>query len=462
MKKRVEHESKSAKTPKDPVQIPSRENFDTYFTEFYKMFQHCKYNLVALNKRFDTFEKFFKNYLEGGDLTIPSMPVISSGTGGGGSSRFEKMDAFGGDSGSDSYEIEKADRNKKPTSKKKPPQKKKTKRDDIEENEENFPISMEDLEFLTRNYVPDESPMLNKKRSINGSFSNSQTHSLRKKPTSSYDVIVINKRKMIVEDNHNIASEIEIPEEFEYRKENNLMSGRSERKNFGSSSLSFGKTNFHGNNNNFSHSQNIQNNFNLEKNINFDSRQQEKSGFNQKLFDYKNFSANNKNLNSINSINTSALVGDLNSLIEAEKKKEENKKLSEYNKNHNLLEDNKWIIKSNNQSDVGSKENKEKDSCLNKENLENPLSPNFTLSTAELNAISNFGEESLNSLNKNNSKICNDLSSNNSNSGKKQTSFSEFIKQKKEKLVVDPHLVKKTINYEKMQEELNNKEFNSK
>jgi hypothetical protein len=253
---------------------------------------------------------------------------------------------------------------------------------------------------------------------------------------------------------------MEIPEEFEYRKENNLMSGRSERKNFGSSSLSFGKTNFHGNNNNFSHSQNIQNNFNHEKNINFDSRQQEKSGFNQKLFDYKNFSANNKNLNSINSINTSALVGDLNSLIEAEKKKEENKKLSEYNKNHNLLEDNKWIIKSNNQSDVGSKENKEKDSCLNKENLENPLSPNFTLSTAELNAISNFGEESLNSLNKNNSKIANDLSSNNSNSGKKQTSFSEFIKQKKEKLVVDPHLVKKTINYEKMQEELNNKEFN--
>jgi hypothetical protein len=249
---------------------------------------------------------------------------------------------------------------------------------------------------------------------------------------------------MIVEDN--IDFDMDMPEEFEYRIENNLMSGRNERNNFGSSS---GKTSF--SNNNFS------NNLNFEKNINVDSKQQERTGFNQKLFDYKSFSVNNKNLKSINNINTSALVGDLNSLIEAEKKKEENGKLSENNKTHSLLDDNKWIIKTNSQNEGEAKE--QKDSCLNKENFENPMSPSFTLSTAELNAISNFGEES---SNKNNNKIVNDSNSNNSHSGKKQTSFSEFIKSKKEKLVVDPHLVKRNINYEKMQEELNNKDFNSK
>jgi hypothetical protein len=155
------------------LKIPSRENFELYFQEFYKMFQHCKYNLVALNKRFDAFEKFFKTEVSTNTSNNPisSFPGISS----------QIKDEIPTNFGDWGYKEEKPEKVKKPK-KKNPPKKRK------ENDDDSFPISIQDLEYLAENFVSDSVTPHGKKESSN------------KKIKANFDVIVIDKKKMKVDE----------------------------------------------------------------------------------------------------------------------------------------------------------------------------------------------------------------------------------------------------------------------
>ncbi len=204
------------------LKIPSRDNFEFYFQEFYKMFQHCKYNLVALNKRFDVLEKFFKsevcsnsarqNQIRPNTFLKEELPNFTA----------EDWD----------YKEEKVDKVRKP--KKKSQSKKKQ-----DEDEESFPISMEDLEYLAQNFVSESHTPHGKNESTS------------KKKKAKYDVIVIDKKKMKVEEDF---SEVDLGDLDYFDDENSIKINKNE---------------------------------NIVK----------PDSFNQKLFDYKSFS-NGKILNS--------------------------------------------------------------------------------------------------------------------------------------------------------------------
>ena len=410
MKKRVEHESKNTKTQKDTkeqkdlkdqVLIPSRDNFEQYFTDFYKMFQHCKYNLVALNKRFDTFEKFFKNYQDESPLgrvnlgnnnnnfSFGSNSNISNNLNNS-SNHLKAQPVFKDEIHSEDYEIE---QNKK-TKKKQTSQKKKITKQEHIEVEENFPISMEDLEFLTKNYIPDnnnsESPMIGKKRS--GSS---------RKTKSPYDVIVINKKKMIVDEEYDIDMDMNMnmdfsDKEFEKRESNSITK---------------------------------------DKIMNDDKP----DNFNQKLFDYKSFNHIHTNTTTGNNVLNSNLTCNTTNVnptgCEIKKEEEKNNKLN--------TEDSKWISKVNDE-----KKNEDKESLL---------TADLTLSLADLNAISKIEED----FAKMEDDIIKPVTVVETNSTKKKTSFADFIKQKKEKLIQSPNLIKKPTPKKNKEEEIN-KELNSK
>jgi hypothetical protein len=113
---------------------PSFSNFNEYFEEFHKMFNHCKYNLVALNKKFDALEMFFKNYIlvdrNPGDVAISRDYETPNKT----STRIKngsRRNYSNLNRDESNLEIK-------------------------TEKEENFPISIEDLDYLTKNYITEE------------------------------------------------------------------------------------------------------------------------------------------------------------------------------------------------------------------------------------------------------------------------------------------------------------------
>lgn len=180
MKRRVEYESKHSKS-KEQVHIPSRENFEHYFVEFYKMFQHFKYNLVALNKKFDCLEKFFKVYQEEGSKAQVNKD----------SSKADSVVQdvcldnlnFDFDNPSEEFsDVKSGKLNKKLIDQNK----------NIKVENEEFPFSVEDFEFITKNYIAEaDTPLIGQKRA-SSSKKNSKAH-----------VIIINKKKMIVEEDVN-------------------------------------------------------------------------------------------------------------------------------------------------------------------------------------------------------------------------------------------------------------------
>lgn len=233
------YSNKKSKQPEKSTAIPKKENFDKYFDEFYKNFNHCKYNLVALNKKFETLESFFKNYILGDSRDIDYTNDKNESA----DNDFDRE--F--DTSLENYLIENCFSEEEegytcgyPCSQKKSEIGKhsKTPSKGLNNNHssnsrpnsnywntasvskgnnnnasrpfrsnrlnnrynsinnqdsENFPISLEDLEYLTKNYISDTEGEIKARK--------------KKKVNNKYDVIVINTKKMIVEDNQDSEDE---------------------------------------------------------------------------------------------------------------------------------------------------------------------------------------------------------------------------------------------------------------
>jgi hypothetical protein len=386
------------------IQIPSSDNFNEYFKEFHKMFIHCKYNLVALNKKFESLESFFKKFV------MKDEEVCSS------NARNFNFKSFEPEKESDSYssrrhsisrenKISKIETNKKSN--------RKTANKSINDDEnENFPISLEDLEFLTKNYISEskDCPSTSKKLKNN------------KKLKSPYDIIVINKTKMTV-DNH-------------YDFENNFDSDKE--------ILKKGKDD-----------QNEKEEIKVQQ-----------IDFKEKLFDYKNFNSNNNNF-----VSNLVINNQTNLVVNKDNKDNINlNKSSDYNSNANTdnnninninqsstysinknIDTSKWLTKH-------SQEAKDILSSNDQINLNRMISDNLSLSLVEIPAKNLAIDNNLISNNKNITEN-NNLESTDSNiaidtiNDKKQTKISEFLKIKKENLAKNPKMFDKK--YENISENQN-------
>jgi len=203
---------------------PPINNFNEYFQEFHKMFNHCKYNLVALNKKFDALEMFFKNYIlkerNPYEIEIPRNHETSNRA----SQKFKN-----GSIRRNSYD-DRDDSNL----------------DNKTEKEENFPISIEDLDYLTKNFITEEANgNLEEKTTSNYKINNknSQTSSRKKKNQIENSLIIKNKDIQLDESlveffgKNNIGEEefTEMPVQLDKNNENNFVQKLFDYKSFSQS-----------------------------------------------------------------------------------------------------------------------------------------------------------------------------------------------------------------------------------
>lgn len=196
-------------------------SFNQYFEEFHKMFNHCKYNLVALNKKFDALEMFFKNYIikdrNIGDLqnsqdyetVIPRSKKIISNKRNNSNINYDESI-----------------------------------HDTKTEKEENFPISIEDLDYLTKNYITEETNGNTDERINTHYKSHNKNSSSRKKKHQIENVITIKKKDVQLDESlaeffgkNNIEEEefTELPVQLDKNTENNFVQKLFDYKTFSQS-----------------------------------------------------------------------------------------------------------------------------------------------------------------------------------------------------------------------------------
>ena len=200
--------------------IPAFTNFTQYFEEFHKMFNHCKYNLVALNKKFDALEMFFKNYIikDKNSLDYPNVDDYETSK----INRATTRIKHGSNRRSrDTYDQEESNVDNK------------------FEKEENFPISIEDLDYLAKNFISEDTNGINEER-IKIQTRNSQTSS-KKKKNQTENVITIRKKDVQLDESlveffgkNNIEEETfkELPLQIDKNTENNFVQKLFDYKTF--------------------------------------------------------------------------------------------------------------------------------------------------------------------------------------------------------------------------------------
>jgi hypothetical protein len=281
--------------------------------------------------------------------------------------------------GSDSYEETK-------TKSKKKPQKKKS-----EKGEENFPISIEDLEFLEKNYISE-----NKIDENNMAASRSRRSTAgKRKIKSPYDVIVIDKKKMVIEDDFDMDWDRDFIKND--KKQENLI-----------------------------------------------TKDEKPDSFNQKLFDYKSFNSNQNSLSENkksfpNLSNSNNKIQSQNSLLN---------NLNNLNNFNPHSEHTNWLSKQNEEK----KEYKNND-ILPSINLNdiNILSDEYSLSMVDspTPTTTNMVE---NNQGKNLAKKSKEEIEEKELPADKKTRFADFIKSKKEKLLENPDILPKRNNVNKKED----------
>jgi hypothetical protein len=262
-------------------------NFNHYFEEFYKMFNHCKYNLVAVNKKFDALEAFFKNY-------------ILRGKSYGNSQNSNELE-------SSQKVLKKNGSNKRSNSNFNYDE---STPDIKTEKEENFPISIEDLDYLTKNYITEETNGNCDER--NYSNNKNKNSSSRKKKNQTENVITIKKKDVQLDESlveffgkNNIEEEDfkELPVQIDKNTENNFVQKLFDYKTFSQSIKKSEKENFNkennelnnenesskwitrneldskstnGNNNNYDNFVNCEKTFSLNQNFDFNKKNENK------------------------------------------------------------------------------------------------------------------------------------------------------------------------------------------